>query len=837
MTLDKGEYTVVCSFVGFETQTVPIDLTNNMDLDFVLKDYQFSLSVTVISDRAKERETPVAFTNVDKRDMELQLGSQDIPMALNTTPSVYATMQGGGAGDARVNVRGFDQRNIAIMINGVPVNDMEWGWVYWSNWDGVGDATSSLQIQRGLSAVNLSTISIGGTMNIITDPAQQKFGIRAKQEFGNDGFLKSTIAANTGLIDNKFAFSVLGVRKTGDGVIDGTWTDAWAYYFGASWNASETNRFELYAIGAPQRHGQNSYMQNLGAYDHNFAASLTSETEEGVVIYDYDQAAFTKYKEAGRKFNENYNTVNPSYTGQQFWDGSTHERFDPNFINERENYYHKPQINLNWFSQFSDVFSLYTTAYYSGGVGGGSGTFGSMVWDYSGPSRIVDWDGTIARNKASTTGSRGILRNSVNKQWTVGAISRAYIKASRYLKLSFGGDWRTAEIFHFREVRDLLGGTYYTFTGNEFDNASQYNKKLGDKIDYDFTNTVDWIGGYGQFEYTKDQLTFYGMGGYSVTKYGYTNNFVKDTTTGGKIKTETDYLGGFQVKGGASIRATQNVDLFVNAGYVSKAPIFDNSINDRTGYVSPDAENEKFTSFEAGINTRAFDGRLNFKINGYYTTWIDRTNTIGIINQDGSEGLVFVTGMDQRHMGLELEGAYQPWSFFRFDVAASFGNWEYTNDVSGFYKDYTTGGAADESYNFYVEGLKVGDSPQTQVVVAASIFPTKGMQAQLVMKHYDNYYANWDPFSRTDPNDRVQPWLVPSADVFDLHVLYDLPFNLSGVKFQLFAHVFNLFDTIYIQDAVDNSAYNGWDFDHDADDAEVFLGLPQTFNVGIVVEY
>ena len=176
ITVPGGKYTVVASYVGFESVEEQINLTGNMEVNFSLKDYQFSLSVTVIADRAKERETPVAFTNIDKKQIEQNLGSRDIPLVLNTTPSVYATSQGGGAGDARVNIRGFDQRNIAIMINGVPINDMENGWVYWSNWDGVGDATSSIQVQRGLSAVNLATPSVGGTMNIITDPAQAKAG-------------------------------------------------------------------------------------------------------------------------------------------------------------------------------------------------------------------------------------------------------------------------------------------------------------------------------------------------------------------------------------------------------------------------------------------------------------------------------------------------------------------------------------------------------------------------------------------------------------------------------------------------------------------------------------
>lgn len=88
--------------------------------------------------------------------------SQDIPLVLNSTPSVYASADSGGAGDARLNIRGFDPRNISILINGAPTNDIENGWLYWSNWDGLGDVTSTIRVQRGLSAVTLPTPSIGG---------------------------------------------------------------------------------------------------------------------------------------------------------------------------------------------------------------------------------------------------------------------------------------------------------------------------------------------------------------------------------------------------------------------------------------------------------------------------------------------------------------------------------------------------------------------------------------------------------------------------------------------------------------------------------------------------
>lgn len=834
-----GDYTIVCSYVGFEKVEYDISLTNTMEVDFELNETQFSLSVEVIADRAKERETPVAFAEIDKKDMEQMLGSRDIPMVLNTTPSVYATMQGGGAGDARINVRGFNQRNIAIMINGVPVNDMENGWVYWSNWDGVADATSSIQLQRGLSAVNLATPSIGGTMNVITDPTAAKFGTKFKQEFGAGGFMKSSLFFNSGMIGNKFAVSGGIVRKLGDGVIDKTWTDAWAYYFGASYQINSKNRIELYAIGAPQRHGQNLYRQNAAAYSHEFAKEELGYTD--AQLAEYPEAS------AGRNYNENWGPVSPSYNGKQWLGSETGERYDPGFINERENFYHKPQINLNWYSNLSNKLSLYTTAYYSGGVGGGTGTYGSMRWNYHvgipSPSRFVAFDATIERNRNSADGSLGILRNSRNNQWTIGAISKAIYKLSDKMKMTVGVDWRTAEIEHYREVRDLLGGAYFRATDSEFWTSAQEKRGLGDKIDYNNTNTVDWLGFFAQTEYTTQKLSLYAMGGYSTISYGYTNHFKKNAS-GGELTAESDAIGGYQVKGGASFRTTNQFTIYANAGLVSKVPIFDQVIDDGTGIKAADPKNETFISLETGVNFRSSNGKFNANANVYYTTWSDRAQSRTVTNLDGSEGLVFLEGLDSRHMGIEFDAAYQPMRKVRFDAAASFGNWTLTNDISGRYRDYSNN--ADTEYDYYVKDLKVGDAPQTQLAVAATVFPIKDMSIRVDYRYYADHYADWNPFSRTDINDRAQVWMAPSFGVMDIHFDYYLPIRIKGARFQVFAHIFNVLDEIYVQDATDESRFNAIDLEadggpagtvkHSAQRAEIFLGLPRIFNVGLSVE-
>ncbi len=831
----QGDYKLEVSYIGYNSYTESITVgASEVELQVSLKPTIYmGAEITVLADRALPRETPVAFSDVNKKEIQTRLGSRDIPLVLNTTPSVYATTNGGGSGDARINIRGFNQRNVAVMINGIPINDMENGWVYWSNWDGLGDATNSLQVQRGLSAVNLATPSIGGTLNIITDPTAQNPGLMYRQEVGNDGFLKGTLVANSGLINDKYAFSGSFVRKVGDGWVDKTWTDAWAYYVGASWVVNKNNRLELYAMGAPQLHGQNTYKQNAAAYDSTYAKDKLDYPEAAI-------AAFPQSKD-GLRYNENWNVVDPSYDGKQFWNGKEHDRYNQDFINERENYYHKPLVNLNWYSTFTDKLDIFSTVYYSGGTGGGSGTLGSMVWDYnSQPTRIVNFDGTIARNAAADT-SRGILRNSVNNQWTVGAIAKANYKFTETFNGTFGVDWRKAEIDHFREVRDLLGGNYYYADGAEASDlwtGSEKLRKLGDKVDYYNTNTVDWLGFYGQGEVKTGPSTAYIMGGYSMIKYSYTDHFMH--INGEELFVETDWINGFQVKGGASHQLSPVVDVYANAGYVSKVPIFDDVISDVDGTKAENPKNEKFTAVEGGVNYRALGGRAVFKGDFYYTIWKDRTRSINVQKADGDEALIFISGMDSRHMGLEFEGSYQPNRFFRLDGMASFGNWQYTNDVSGVYKDYRIG--ADSTYNFYVKDLKSGDAPQTQFALSGSVFPVRGLLAQIVFRYYANNYADWDPFSRTVVGDREQSWKAPSYGVMDIHASYDLPFNWKGVRVMLFAHIFNVLDTKFISDAVDNSQYNGYygpndEYSHMAPAAEVYMGLLRTFNTGLSIAF
>ena len=850
---EAGTHSITASFIGYSSVTKEVTVgKEDVSVDFTLVIDALTMSaLEVLASRADER-TPVAYTTVSKKEMEIRLGSQDIPMILNTTPSVYATGQGGGAGDARINVRGFNQRNVAVMINGVPQNDMENGWVYWSNWDGVGDATSSIQMQRGLSAVNLATPSIGGTMNIITDPAAMEQGGKFKQEVGVSGFLKTTLNYNSGLIKDKLALSGTIVRKTGDGLIDGTWTDAWAYYAGASYAVSDEQRFELYAIGAPQRHGQNLYKQNIATYSQELAGSIDGYNDSAYVEGE-------KFEhEAGRFYNQNWAPVDPSYKGQQYWymyGARTTDRHNPNLLNERENFFHKPLVNLNHFYDINDDMRLSSVLYWSGGSGGGTGTYGSVKrqpaiegnqWWASSPW-MWDWNGEIEENSANVDSawsdvenrSTGILRNSINRQNTYGLISKLNYDVSDELEVQIGIDWRTAGIEHAREVRDLLGGDYYVDYAD--DNAPDGKVvRLGDIIAYHNETTVDWFGAFLQGQYDTEKINLYGMGGISTIGYTY-----KDFFSVEQELVEAPSITTFQVKGGGRYNLDDRLSAFANLGYVQKPPILDNVI-DYDGNVSTNPDNEKFTSFEVGGEYGS--DKVAIKGSYYNTQWKDRNLTKSVTTGQGDSGdtdIIYLTGVNQSHSGFEIESKVALHEMVDLDIAVSVGDWYFDGDAKGDYTkmeyndDNQIIGQTSTEYEYALNNLKVGDMPQTSYVGGLTIKPVKGLSVQGLYRWYDNHYSDWSPDSREVEGDadRAQVWKTPSYGKLDLHASYKLP-EIAGLNMTLHGHLFNALDDVYIQDAVDNSKYNGYgDKMHLAHNAEVFLGTPRSFNLGLSVNF
>ena len=825
----EGSHTVVASFIGYEEFRLTVLVaTDAIELLVELVPEVFrGQEIIVVADRAKLRETPVAFSDVPRAEMDRRLGSRDLPLILDDTPGVYATGQGGGSGDSRINLRGFDQRNVAVMINGVPVNDMENGWVYWSNFDGLGDATSSIQVQRGLGASNLAIASVGGTVNIITDIAGARRGFKVRQEAGSGAFYKTRVGFSSGLMNGRTAFTLGVTRKTGDGLPDQAWTSAWSYFGALSFLASDAHKIDLFVAGAPQRHGQRLYKQPIATFDADYARSL------GIDVTDSESR--------GASFNPNWGR-SPFPYYREHYNGKLHDARDSAILMERENYYHKPQVNLNWYWTPGQGLILSNVFYFSRGKGGGTGRLGASPGQRADGS--IDWQrvagelnirtaaeadpdlveaGVLGENEIA---AQTVMRNSVNHHFWYGYLGTAEYRLNSALKLALGADLRYYKGQHWRELRNLLGAGYFVY---EWDaNAATPVKRIGDKVSYHNDGLTRWGGGFAQLEGRFGNLTAFSSASGSITGYRRIDYF-RPKVDGEWDRTGWANYNGYTVKVGGNYNLTSAVNLYANAGWLSTAPKFDSVYHYDNSLYDP-TFNEKVASFEVGAGYLE-RGRFTGNANLYYTRWMDRSWPKSIYSARLDQRFRFLlNGIDALHSGVELDLKARLHPMLELRGMVSLGDWEWLNDVDVTFSPEEDPEAVG-NFQVYAGGLKVGDSAQKTLALSAALFPAPGLYASLGIRRFMDHYAKFDPANRTDPGDRRPSWKLPDYNLVDLHAGYRLPGDIFGDgRMRLRLHVFNLLDELYVSDADDGE-------DHDAASARVFLGLPRRWNLSLSYEY
>nr|WP_321227332.1 TonB-dependent receptor [uncultured Psychroserpens sp.] len=789
---------LVITFVGYNSQT--ISFSGNQDLGTItLTSSEVGLQeVQIIASVAVDRKTPVAVSTVRAADIELKLGTQEFPEILKSTPGVYATKSGGGYGDGRINLRGFQSENVAVMINGIPVNDMENGAVYWSNWGGLGDVTSSMQVQRGLGASKVAVPSVGGTINIVTKTTDVEEGGNISTSLANDGYKKFGLTYSTGLMKNGLAATVSASKTDGDGYVDGTEFNAVSYFVNLSKEINDNHKLSFSAFGAKQRHGQRQNRQLIETFNES---------------------------ERGRKFNADWGYKNGQVTHVE------------------DNFYNKPQISLNHYWTVNDKTSVSTAAYASFGSGGGGGTAGSLSSKFnltSSDYRIgnlgpIDLDKIVDENIANgANGSTAALRASRNDHIWYGILSTLKTDLSDELVLLGGLDFRDYTGIHFQEVTDLLGGQYLADNSNV--NNPNAALQVGDKRSYHNDGKVGWLGLFGQLEYSKDKLAAFLSLSASNTSYkriDYFNYLDSDPLQ------ETDRYNffGFGAKGGANYNIDGNHNVFANLGYFEKAPDFDAVFTEFDNeHIIEDAENEKVLSFELGYGFRS--DKLTANVNLYRTTWRDRTETVGFQQPDGTFASANVLGVNAIHQGIEIDLVYKATEKLKLTGMASLGDWRWENNIENV-------NILDEdqnvirTVNLFIEDLHVGDAAQTTFALGANYQLTPETRFTVDYNYFDNLYADYDPSRRGDEG-APDAWKVPAYGTFDTAVSHGFKFgNFDAI---LTARINNILDTEYISDANDGGKIGeegepGYVPASTSKTALVYYGYGRTFSVGAKLKF
>ena len=835
VSVPNGTYTVTASVVGYTSESATVKVSDsNASASFSLASSSVALGgVEVLADRV-DNTSAIPYDDYTKADIDFRLGGRGLPKALATLPNVYVE-NGGGWDDENVYVRGFDDRYTSYLINGIPMNDMENGNLYFSNWSVLADVASVVQVQRGAGSVNLATPSLGGVVNFMSMPASSEASVVVKQETGQHSYSKTAVTINTGLMmDGKLAMVASASKRTADRLFAvGTYTEAWSYYFNTSYSFNENNRLEFVALGSPQIHGQSFWNNRVSNYSHELARDM------GVAEEDLR----TEY---GMDYNPRADNLDTPFTGQKAtaswlpfdgWNNRSADMYSSTLINERENYFHKPIVQLNSYNKLNDTMTLASSLYYSGGEGGGSGSAGSIRWKADGSGR--DYDETIRRNSLDFVDgfgyqSRGILRGSRNNQSTVGVVSKLDMEVSDTVSMTFGVDIRTAKVEHYREVYNLLGGDFYMDTSNPNWTDDQQHRTLGDKVFYDYTNTVDWMGGYAQVNYDNGMGTN-GFAMFGTTSASYTN---QDHFTLDNNKIEADGEMGYQMKVGGSRALNDTWQLFGNMSYSAMTPSLDKVINDYNNTLNGSFENEKATWLDVGARFKSANGQWAGSMNYYYALWSDRNQSGTSESLDGTESFFSITGLNELHTGLEYSVAYQPIPVLRIDIRGHESDWRFTDNLSYSYNEIEGDAGSEETLALYVKDVMVSGAPQSQNVVIVTGFFNR-LKVSGEVQSFSKQYPRWG----YDGNIEDLAFLLGEDNTFaeDAYVTGNTTLvnfvssyttELMGKDVTLSASVFNAMDELYVGDFVD--AYDG---SGDVSNLRVRVGQPRSYNIGVTINY
>ena len=789
LTVHNNTGTLLVSYIGFLPKEIPYTSTGSIGVISLKSNAEELEGVVVVGsgiiDLANDRKTPVAVSTVTKSVIQRKaVGNVEVAEIVKNTPSVYVSGQT-GFGDGQLFMRGFDQTNIAVLLNGQPVNGMEDGKVYWSNWAGIADIANGVQVQRGLGSSKLALSSVGGTMNLVLKSTDKKEGGFARFLTGNDAYVKSTVSYDTGVNKKGWSYSLLidhwqAERKW----VKGTFGQGQTYFFSVGYAPNKAHAFNFLLTGAPQSHGQ------------RWSQSLSRIQEDP-------------------KYNQHwgYTTNLEEATGY----------FSEGIASERTNFYHKPIANLNWDWKIKDASKLSTVLYASIGRGGGTSDRGEGrlrtdqgTLDYYGieqqnladPDKIGQSEDYFILDDGEEEGN--YIRNaSMNNHLWYGLVSNYENNLSDPVTFNIGTDIRFYEGDHFRQVIDFYG--LEGWTNDRADTgvvrqsypinpwAALFNfAKQDQRIAYDYSETINYQGVFSQVEYSKHKFSAFLQGAISNQSYSREGRMYGEGTSDKLNKL------GSNLKGGLRYNIKDKYILFVNAGNYSRQPFLDNifsNIRYSNDFIEPEIANESIRSIESGFRF----AQENFKANVdfYYTNWDNRvllSSGTELINGSEVDVNTFRRGVRQQHKGVELDVNYKITNTINIGGYAAVGNWVYKSidridsysDDSGDLISSVDSGSLLTS----VDGVHVTTAPQTAVGLSLDAELAKVLRIDANWNFYERHYQNDIDFSSSDI-ETIDTGVLPSYSLLDVGIEYG--FTFAKNKLTVRANGFNLLDVIELQ--------------------------------------
>jgi iron complex outermembrane recepter protein len=742
--LPARTYTLRVSFVGYEPFEEPVHVGRG-EARRVIALRQAPMpgpEIEVSAIRAVERVSPVTFSNINLQTLKESYFVQDVPVLLADLPSaVFYSESGNGIGYNYLRIRGFDQRRLAVMVNGVPQNDPEDHNVYWLDFSDLLGSAEDIQVQRGAGSAFYGPPAIGGSINIVTGDFANQRGVRISTGFG--GYLvdpgapalpnatrRYAVSFGSGLIDKQYTLFGRISKTLSDGYRDHSWMNANAYYFSATrYDERLTTRLNVY--GGP--------------------------VADGLVYEGLPRFAITNTAERRKNFNYwEQNAAGTAYTYTQNRRPQEVEEFS------------QPHVEVLNEWKASERLTFNNVLFYVMGQG------------------YFDYDGTGWTNAAyyRLTDAFGFP----NAADPVNPLIHAYVDNRQVgwlprMTLAHDGGTLTAG-FELRRHRSLHWGKI------------RWAERLPGNLDpdrryYEYRGAKDIASVYAHELLTlSPRLTLMADLQYVYNRYAlYDEKYVG-----------TDFSVGyhfFNPRVGVNFNLDESTNLYGNMSWTQREPRLKNLYDaaESSGGATPQFEQrpdrsydfsaplvkpEKLLNVEAGLGHVAERTRVYF--NGFLMRFADEIIKNGDIDKFGQP----VTGNADRtlHLGMELSASYSPFAYFELNMNAMLSRSRLQR-----YSTWVTNATTNATVDSSLDGNRIAGFPEQLLNVSAT-WRQAGFTASLSVKYVGDQYT--DNFQREDH--RVDPYTVLNATLG-----YRTPpfFGMRGVDLR--AQVNNLTNNLFAQ--------------------------------------
>jgi iron complex outermembrane receptor protein len=698
----------------------------------------------VFPTQARERETPVTFSNLNRRQLSERYSVQDVPVLLSELPSItYYSENGNGIGYNYINLRGFDQRRLSVMINGVPQNDPEDHNVYWIDFPDLLASTENIQVQRGAGSAFYGPPAIGGSVNLVTNPFSQKPGITLEsmfgfQEFGGSNSLplstrKYAATINSGLIGQQYMFYGRLGKIHSDGYRENSWVDLDSYFLGAvRFDKNMTTRMHFF--GGPIADGLSYYGLPKFVNDNK------ELRRQNLVDWGVDSAGTGYSYSIPRRPQEVENFSQPHYELMNEW------RLSPSLTLNNTFFYYTGDGYYDYDASWADTSVL------------------RIGYDYGIPT---------AQNPTNT-----LVRAFVgNKQW--GWLPRLEIDHGNGT-LTAGAELRIHRSIHWGKIQYAEGLPegfdpdyhFYQYNGKK-DILSLYLHEL--------FHARDDITVMGDVQLVRNQ--------YAIENEKYLGNnfslpyFFVNPRVGLNYNFNSEWNGYFTVAYTSREPRLRNL-YAAEDSYFGATPQFqaDTSGGKVTyNFAEPLAKPERLLDVEAGVGVRIPQGRFSADV--YWMEFADELVKSGQVDIFGQP----VTGNAERtrHIGLEIEGAYNLAEFLTVT-----GNLSLSRDRHVHYS------VIDNGMRVTLDGNPIAGFPDALGNLRLS-YHNNALTASVLAKYVGPFYT--DNFkNENNKND--------AYTVFNGELLYRLP-KVFDTQVQVRAEIRNIFNNLYFASGDGNAFF------------------------------